>query len=87
MIKITGYDPIQYRHFIGKLRECIEQSEKHMIKIATEINIKSTLTITNSLNEQQQVVSDKVLTGIMKSVGMDGFVLWFKGEKYFYVKK
>ncbi len=87
MITITGYSPTNYKSFIAKLNECFEQSGKLPITVASEIKVKTPMTVKNALMDYQQIVSDEVLTKVMKSVGMDGFVLFIKGEKYYYVKK
>lgn len=87
MITITGYTEIEFSAFIKKLNKCFIESGKSHIEIAIEIKAKTPQTIKNSLHDYEQNVSDEKLTKVAKSVGLDGFILWYKGEKYFYVKK
>ncbi len=85
MIKVEGYKIVEYLELQKKLHNAFEQSEKNHIQIAVEVGIKSSLTIKNAFNLDEKSVSDKVLTQVMKNVGVDGFIVWVKGERRYYL--
>ena len=86
MIEITGYKQIGYAEFKTALNEAFKSCEKPKIQIAANIKVNSPATISNALEGEPQKVSDEVLTKVMKSVGLSGFVVWAFGKKYYYVK-
>lgn len=85
MIKITGYKEIAYLDLIAVLGEYQKDSGKSDVQVAAEIDVKTQATVKNAFNKEAQIVSDKVLTDIMKSIGIEGFVLWSNGTKQYYV--
>lgn len=86
MIEINGYQQIPYTEFQKQLGNSFEQSKKSPVQIASSIKVKSAATIKNALNRETQVVSDEVLTAVMKAVSFFGIVVWVSGKKYYYVK-
>lgn len=85
MIKITGYKQVEYPHLLEVLEDYQNQVGKSDIQIAADINVKTANTVKNAFCIEGQMVSDNVLTNIMKSVELDGFVMTYNGEKYYYV--
>ena len=85
MIKISGYKQVEYKEFINSLRCHFEAQDKTVIELANEIE-SSPQTVRNALFGYQQQLSDKKLTDVLKSVKMDGIILWVNGKKYFYGK-
>lgn len=86
MIKIPEYNQVPYSAFKATLKKHFEESGKLDIQVAVDIKVKTSNTIQNAINAPKQKVSDKVLSGVMKSVGMDGFILWEKGAKQYFIK-
>ncbi len=86
MIEITGYKQTNYSEFKKLLTDAFETCGKAKIQIAANINVKSPATVSNTLEAEKQMVSDEVLTKVMKSVGLSGFVIWIFGKKYYYIK-
>lgn len=88
MIKITGYREVSYSQLIEAILASKKEIGKSDLKIAAEINVSTTNTVKNAfrVDEYGQKVSDKVLTNIMQSVDLDGFVLSIKGGKYYYIQ-
>lgn len=82
---IKGYTKLNYSNFQRFLHRAFVDSEKREIQIAAEINLNSPNTVRNAFHINQQVVSDKVLTNIMTSLGLDGFIVWDKGERQYFV--
>jgi hypothetical protein len=87
MIKITGYREVNYSQLIEAILASKKESGKSDVQIAADINVSTTNTVKNAfrVDEYGQKVSDKVLTNIMQSVELDGFVLSIKGGKYYYI--
>lgn len=83
MITINGYKQFTYTEFLKTLRVQHERSGKKEMKIALDIDVKSPATILNAFNEEEQIVSDKVLTKIMKSIGLAGFIVWDNGKRFY----
>jgi len=86
MIDITGYKNLGYSDFKKALFEAFKGCGKPKIQIAANIKVNSPATISNALEAEKQKVSDEVLTAVMKSVGLSGFVIWIFGKRYYYVK-
>lgn len=86
MIEITDYKQTNYKDFQKELKSAFEKSGKTAILVAANIKVKSQVTIKNAFNCDMQVVSDEVLTNVMKSVGFPGFVLWVLGKRHYYTK-
>lgn len=84
MIPITGYKKISSSEFIWELGIAFKECGKPIIQIAADINVKSPATVQNALNMNS--VSDEVVTSVMKSIGLSGFIVWASGEKYYYIK-
>lgn len=86
MIDITGYKQVNYTDFQKALHLKYTDSEKTPVEVAAGIKVKSPATIKNAFKTDMQIVSDEVLTAVMKSVGLSGFVIWVFGKKYYYIK-
>jgi len=88
MIEIDNYRCVKYSDFQKELNAKYKAAEKSYVKVASEIKVKSHVTVKNALNlDSLQMVSDELLTKVMKSVGLSGFVIWIFGKKYYYIKK
>ncbi len=85
MIKIPDYNQVPYSVFKNLLKKRFEESGKLDIQVAVDIKVKAANTIQNAINAPKQKVSDKVLSGVMKSVGFDGFVLWGTTGRQYYI--
>ena len=55
--------------------------------IAYEIGVKTPATVRNAFNKEKQIVSDKVLTDIMDTVKINGFVVYHRGEKKYFISQ
>jgi hypothetical protein len=86
MIKIPEYKQVNFLDFQTTLNSAYKVSGKPKIQIAADINVKSPATVSNALEGDKQVVSDEVLTSVMRSIGLVGFVLWVRGRRYYYIK-
>lgn len=85
MITINGYKQVSYPDFQLALHKASANSGKSPLQIAADLDLGTVETARNAFKPKQKV-SDKVLTGIMKSVGLSGFVIWVFGKKYYYIK-
>lgn len=86
MITIKGYTQVDYQTFQGNLYDAFRRSGKKYFQIASEIKVQSTQTPANAIRSNKQMVSDEILTSIMQSVGLKGFVIWVLGLRYYYIK-
>lgn len=86
MIKIAGYKQVEYLKLLEVMEERQKESGKSDIQVAADINVNTSTTVKNAFAIEGQMVSDKVLTNIMESIGLNGFVLVFNGTKYYYIQ-
>jgi hypothetical protein len=86
MIKIPEYKQVNFLDFQIALNSTYKACGKPKIQIAADINVKSPATVSNALEGEKQTVSDEVLTAVMRSIGLGGFVLWVRGVRYYYVR-
>lgn len=82
---IKGYKKVEYKKFIKEVKDYRVFTKKSNAEIAVVLGLKCSQTLVNALNPDFQKVGDKVLTKVMKYVGLDGFTLWYNGEKHYYI--
>jgi len=87
MNNLEKYKQIKYSEFISELNLKFKESELSAIKLADKCKLKSTVTVSNAFKKDKQIVSDLVVTKIMEFLNLDGFILWNKGEKKFFINK
>jgi len=87
MNNLEKYKQIKYSEFISELNTKFKESELSAIKLADKCKLKSTVTVSNVFKKDKQIVSDLVVTKIMELLNLDGFILWNKGEKKFFINK
>ena len=87
MITITGYKQVEFSIFTKALIAAFETSEKSYVQVAADINVKAVDTARNAFRCDRQIVSDEVLTNVMKSISLPGMVIWIYGKKYYYLKQ
>lgn len=85
MITALGYRAVTYNVMIGLLKKSFQNKEKSTREIMNELKINTDATIHNAMKLDKQVVSDKVLTGLMKCIGFDGKVVWKEGIRYYLI--
>jgi hypothetical protein len=86
MVKITGYKLVNYSDFQKKLHISYVDSKKSLVDLSSCVGVRSQATVNNCFNTTAQMVSDNVLTKLMDCLGMDGFILWHKGLRTYYIK-
>lgn len=86
MINIQGYRELNYSAFQKEMGSYFANSEIKDIEIAVKVGLKSTATVRNAFRTDTQIVSDEVMTKIMKLINIEGFILWVEGNRYYYVK-
>jgi hypothetical protein len=87
MNNLEKYKQVKYSELISELNLKFKESELSAIKLADKCKLKSTITVTNAFKKDKQIVSDSVITKIMDLLNIDGFILWNKGEKEFFLNK
>ncbi len=83
---IKGYKPVPYSDFAKGLKDAFDSSGKNYPELAVAAEVNSTQTIKNAFQTEDQIVSDQLMTKILDSLNMNGFILYLKGEKYYFVK-
>ena len=84
MIQINNYKQVTYSAFQKALDIHFDKCELKEIEIALKVGVKTTATVKNAFRKDIQIVSDEVLTKIMETIKLDGFVLWVNGKRYYY---
>lgn len=87
MNNISKYKEVNYSEFISELNLKFKESELTAIKLADKCKLKSTMTVNNAFKKDKQVASDSVVTKIMEFINLDGFILYNKGERKYYINK
>jgi hypothetical protein len=86
MIQVNNYKQVSFSAFQKEMTNHFDKCELKDIEIALAVGVKSTATVRNAFRIDAQVVSDEVLTKIMETIKLDGFVLWNKGKRFYYVR-
>jgi hypothetical protein len=87
MNNLNKYKEVKYSEFISELNLKFKESELSAIKLADKCKLKSTMTINNAFKKDKQIASDLVVTKIMDFTNLDGFILYNKGERKYYINK
>lgn len=83
------YIEVPYSKFVKALLKKYSEHKKKENRSEIDIAIcigKSCMTVRNCFNLKGQVVSDKIITSLMKCVDLPGKIEWLNGEKYFYLE-
>jgi hypothetical protein len=87
MIQVQGYKEVSYSGLQKEMDYRFEASDFTEIEIAIAVKVKSTATIKNAFRKDAQIVSDEVMTNVMKVIGVDGFILWVNAKRFYYIKQ
>ena len=87
MIQIQGYKEVTYSGLQKEMDVKFENTELTEIEVAIAVKVKSTATVKNAFRKDSQIVSDEVMTNIMKVIGVDGFILWVNAKRFYYIKQ
>ena len=85
MIQVNNYKQVSFAAFQKEMDSHFDKCELKDIEIALAVDVKSTATVRNAFRKDAQIVSDEVLTKIMETIKLDGFVLWKNGKRYYYI--
>jgi len=87
MIQINGYLNVSYSTFQKEMDASFEKSQLKELEIALSVGLKSIATVKNAFRKDNQIVSDEVMSKIMQLIGIDGFILWIQGTRFYYIKQ
>ncbi len=82
---LTSYKNVTYKKFINELDKCYKESKKTEMELASCMK-KTTMSVRNCFQPIKQCVSDKVLTHLLKCLGMKAKIEWLDGNRYYYVE-
>lgn len=85
MVSIKGYERVDYETFQTQLHKKFVDSDKSNVDIASEVKVKTPVTVKNAFRTDKQIVSDEILTAIMNCIGLDGNIVWSKRERMYYI--
>lgn len=85
MIQVSNYKEVSYSEFQNALDFAFHGCALTELEIAIKVGVKTTATIKNAFRKDAQIVSDEVLSKIMKTIKLNGFILWVNGQRYYYV--
>jgi len=85
-MKIDGFKKIDYNTLQQEIKRVYNSEEVPEIQIAAQINVKSVQTVKNAFIPENQVVSDEVMTNVLKALGLNSFIIWQNGERNYYIK-
>lgn len=83
---IKGYSPVPYQELQKKLSETFKDCGKSPVEIASAIDVNTTSTVYSALNAAEQIVSDKVLSGVFQALNLQAFIIWVNGERIYFLK-
>lgn len=86
MIQVNDYRQVSFSAFQKEMDAHFDKSELKDIEIALAVGVKSTATVRNAFRKDAQIVSDEVLTNIMQTIKLEGFVLWKNGKRFYYIR-
>lgn len=87
-MKITGYKAVNYSQLQSKLQQAysLHRTENTEVSVAQSLGLSTTQTVRNAFKDEMQMVSDAILTKLMKHIGFDGVVVWINGIRLYYIK-
>jgi len=84
-MEIKGYKEVTYQELQSVLHKKNADANMHEINMAASVNVKSVGTIRNVFNTEEQTASDEVLTKVFNVLNLPAFVLWFNGQRKYYL--
>lgn len=83
---MNDYTEVKYPAFQKAMDEKFTALNVKEIEIAMKVGLKSVATVKNAFRKDVQVVSDEVMSRVMDIIGLDGFVVWRSGKRFYYIK-
>lgn len=84
------YKEVTYEQFVAELERQYKAFRKDNDKSEVEVAVAietGYMSVRNCLFPVTQIVSDKVLTSLMKYIEMEGKVEWYEGERSYHIAK
>ena len=85
-MNLSDYEVTNYKQFLKALHLHKADCDKTEVRLASDIGVKSVLSVRNCFDGSKQIVSDAVLTKLMEVLKLDGIIVWNKGIRYYYIK-
>lgn len=83
---VKEFKRVSYKELQNSIHEKRDKKKITDFKLAELLGGKSSQTVRNSLNKNDHIASDKLLTQLMKAVGVNGKVEWIEGVRYYSIK-
>lgn len=85
IMEIAGYKQVTYNILQKRMAE--KRDGVTNLQLAVKLRLESPQTIKNAFQLDRQKVSDKVLTSLIETIGINACVIWEKGVRNYYVKR
>ena len=86
-MEIKGFTKIQYDELQAEIKRVYNRDELPEIQIAAKVNLKSVQTVRNAFVPGSQVISDESFSKVLPELGIDLLIVWYQGERCYYIKK
>lgn len=83
---IKGFQQVTFSKLQSILLEKYKESGKSYVGLAYELDVKSVSTAQNALTGAEQMVSDQILTNLIRILNLTGMVVWQNGQRNYYIK-
>lgn len=82
---IKGFRNVTYNDLQKELNRTFQRSGKSLPELAVSADLTSTAGVKNAFEYDEQKVSDKTLTSILGTVGLEAMVIWVNGERKYFI--
>lgn len=79
------YERISYKALQAKIHRSWVDSGLSLIELSKKVGVKSSQTVKNSFHTEIQMVSDEVLTKVLKEIGLPAKIEWKDGKKSYFI--
>jgi hypothetical protein len=83
---VKEFKRVSYKELQDSIHEKRTKKKISDFELAMRLGGKSSQTVRNALNVTEHIASDKLLTQLMKAVGVNGKVEWIEGVRYYSIK-
>jgi hypothetical protein len=83
---IKGFNQVTFNKLQEIMMDRYRETKKSYVELAYELEVKSVSTAQNALTGVEQMVSDQILTNMLRILNLNGMVVWQNGERNYYIK-
>lgn len=91
IMNFTDYREITYKNLqkeiLSKAWADYLLKNGNEVTLANSLQMRTTQSVRNGFNQSNQVLSDELFNALLDILGVDGFVVWNKRKRKYFVKK